>query len=140
MFWILAAIDGHAKNFSVFLLPGGAYRLTPRYDILSAHPVLGHGRGKLSRHKIRMAMAVSGKKGHYRWREIAAQHWLETAKRCGFGEMKSVVEDVLAKTPAVLQQAQRLLPNGFPGLIADTIFNGIKGISRQLSEELATIH
>lgn len=23
-FWLLAAIDGHAKNFSVFLLPGGA--------------------------------------------------------------------------------------------------------------------
>ena len=44
--------DGHAKNFSVFLLPGGAYRLTPRYDTLSAYPVLGHGRGKYAPEKI----------------------------------------------------------------------------------------
>src|SRR6185295_4475234 len=36
VFWLLAGIDGHAKNFSIFLLPGGAYRLTPRYDIMSA--------------------------------------------------------------------------------------------------------
>ncbi|HTI70960.1 MAG TPA: HipA domain-containing protein, partial [Candidatus Limnocylindria bacterium] len=31
VYWLLAAIDGHAKNFSLFLLPGSAYRLTPRY-------------------------------------------------------------------------------------------------------------
>ena len=43
VFWMLAAIDGHAKNFSIFLLPKGAYQLTPLYDILSAYPVLGHG-------------------------------------------------------------------------------------------------
>src|SRR5207244_7954816 len=42
VFWLLAAIDGHAKNFSIFLRAGGAYRLTPRYDILSAYPMLGH--------------------------------------------------------------------------------------------------
>jgi serine/threonine-protein kinase HipA len=85
VFWVLAAIDGHAKNFSVFLLPGGAYRLTPRYDILSAYPVLGHGRGKLSTQKIRMAMAVQGKNRHCHWNEIRTRHWLETAKRVGSG-------------------------------------------------------
>ncbi|MDO9160259.1 MAG: HipA domain-containing protein, partial [Burkholderiaceae bacterium] len=26
LFWFLAAIDGHAKNFSLFVLPGGRYR------------------------------------------------------------------------------------------------------------------
>ena len=56
VFWLLAAIDGHAKNFSIFLRAGGAYQLTPRYDILSAHPMLGHGRGRLSPRKITMAM------------------------------------------------------------------------------------
>jgi len=63
VFWLLAAIDGHAKNFSVFLQAGGGYRLTPRYDILSAHPMLGHGRGKLSPHKIGMAMSVRARTG-----------------------------------------------------------------------------
>jgi serine/threonine-protein kinase HipA len=75
VFWLLAAIDGHAKNFSIVLQAGGAYRLTPRYDILSAHPMLGKGRGMLSPHKIRMAMAVCGRNRHYRWKEISARHW-----------------------------------------------------------------
>ncbi|MGH8144505.1 MAG: HipA domain-containing protein, partial [Steroidobacteraceae bacterium] len=30
LFWMLCAIDGHAKNFSLFLNAGGSYRLTPR--------------------------------------------------------------------------------------------------------------
>ncbi len=140
VFWMLAAIDGHAKNFSVFLLPGGAYRLTPCYDILSAYPVLGHGRGKLSPHKIRMAMAVSGKNRHYRWKEIAARHWLETAKRSGFGEMKSVIEDAIARTPAVIQQVEKIVPTGFPAQIAESILEGIKGTARQLAEELVGAH
>jgi len=36
LFWLLGAIDGHAKNFSVFLMPGGRYSLTPVYDVMSA--------------------------------------------------------------------------------------------------------
>jgi serine/threonine-protein kinase HipA len=138
VFWMLAAIDGHAKNFSVFLLPAGAYRLTPRYDILSAYPVLGHGRGKLSPHKIKMAMAVTGKNRHYRWLEIHARHWLETAKRCGLGEMKIVLQDTIAKTPDVIRQVQRGIPKGFPDQIAESILEGVKARGHQLAEELAT--
>jgi len=32
VFWLMGATDGHAKNFSVFLYPGGRYRMTPLYD------------------------------------------------------------------------------------------------------------
>lgn len=32
--WMLAATDGHAKNFSIHLERGGGYRLTPFYDVL----------------------------------------------------------------------------------------------------------
>lgn len=126
VFWMLAVIDGHAKNFSVFLLPGGAYRLTPRYDILSAYPVLGHGRGRLSTQKIRMAMAVQGKNRHYRWNEIRTRHWIETAKGCGFGDMKSVVEGVIVRTPVVVDQVRRNIPAGFPSDIADSMLTGIR--------------
>ncbi len=137
VFWLLAAIDGHAKNFSVFLLPGGAYRLTPRYDILSAYPVLGHGRGKLSPEKIKMAMAVLGKNRHYRWNEIHGRHWLQTAKRCGFGEMRSITEDVITRTPDVIQKVQSLVPKGFPARIADSILTGIKESAALLKSELS---
>ena len=40
LFWMLAAIDGHAKNFSLFIEPGSAYRMTPVYDVLSAYPLM----------------------------------------------------------------------------------------------------
>lgn len=36
LFWLLAVIDGHAKN----LLPGGSFRLTPFYDVISAFPLI----------------------------------------------------------------------------------------------------
>lgn len=31
-FWLLAATDGHAKNFSIFLLPGAMCALVDRVD------------------------------------------------------------------------------------------------------------
>ena len=40
VFWMLAAIDGHAKNFSIFHLAGGLYQLTPFYDVISVHPLM----------------------------------------------------------------------------------------------------
>lgn len=140
VFWLLAAIDGHAKNFSIFLLAGGAYRLTPRYDILSAHPMLGPGRGQLSPHKVRMAMAVRGKNRHYGWQEIDARHWLETAKRCGLADMKSIMEEVIAQAPKVVAQTAARLPRKFPEQIAETIFAGTAAAARRLGEQLANAH
>ena len=35
LFWMLAAIDGHAKNFSLFIKPEGRYEMTPLYDVIS---------------------------------------------------------------------------------------------------------
>jgi len=42
-FWLMAATDGHAKNFSIFLRPGDAYASTPLYDVLSIFPYVGGG-------------------------------------------------------------------------------------------------
>ncbi len=61
LFWLLAGIDGHAKNFSIFIGPSGRFRMTPLYDIMSAHPLLDAK--QLQSQKIKMAMAVSGKTG-----------------------------------------------------------------------------
>ncbi|HYH43637.1 MAG TPA: type II toxin-antitoxin system HipA family toxin, partial [Burkholderiales bacterium] len=60
LFWMLAAIDGHAKNFSIHILPQGRYQLTPLYDVISAWPVIGHGREKIGYEKAALAMAVRG--------------------------------------------------------------------------------
>jgi serine/threonine-protein kinase HipA len=139
LFWLLAAIDGHAKNFSIFLLPGGSYRLTPRYDIISAYPLLGHGRGKLAPQKIRMAMAVWGKNRHYRWNEISARHFLHAAKACSFGEMRAVLQELIEATPAVLEKVGDAVPAKFPAEIADSILAGLRKQVGRLKAELSSL-
>ena len=67
---MLAATDGHAKNFSLFHERGGTYRLTPFYDVLSAWPLIGRGAGKLDEHKVKLAMAVRSKSVHWKLNEI----------------------------------------------------------------------
>jgi serine/threonine-protein kinase HipA len=82
LFWMLRAIDGHAKNFSLFLNPGGHFQLTPLYDVLSTWPVIGRGSGKWPQQKLTMAMAWFGEKGRYtKPLEITGRRMLLTAKR-----------------------------------------------------------
>lgn len=60
LFWMLRAIDGTVKNFSLFLTPGGRFQLTPLYDVLSAWRVFGGTSGKCPQQKLKMAMAWLG--------------------------------------------------------------------------------
>ena len=60
--WMLRAIDAHSKNFSLFLLPGGSYRLTPLYDVLLAWPVIGKAAGQWPEQELLLAMAWHGSK------------------------------------------------------------------------------
>ena len=84
-----------------------------------------------------MAMAVAGKNRHYRWKEIGARHWLELARRCGFGGMQPVMQSVIAQTPEVIEQVRGLVPAGFSAPLADAILDGIKAGAEQLKSELA---
>ena len=136
IFWLLCAIDGHAKNFSVFLEPQGGYRLTPRYDILSAYPVMGNAFGFLPEKKIKMAMALIGKNRHYRWSELQGRHFDSSAKACGFEVAgKAIIENVLDATPSVIAQVTSGLPWGFPEQIADTILNGLRLTAQRLETQ-----
>ena len=97
VFWALCAIDGHAKNFSLSILPQGRFQLAPLYDVLSAHPILGHGVGNLSSQKATMAMAVWGKNRHYNWDRIFKRHWLKTAKDCGIADCETLINEICTK-------------------------------------------
>ncbi|MEO5960557.1 MAG: type II toxin-antitoxin system HipA family toxin [Opitutaceae bacterium] len=135
VFWLLAAIDGHAKNFSIFLRPGGAYELTPRYDILSAHPIVGRGKGKLAALKIKMAMAVEGANRHYHWDSIRARHWLETGRRCGLADMLKLIGETIERTPAALAATRKRLPKHFPPEIAENILDGVAAAAERLKAD-----
>jgi serine/threonine-protein kinase HipA len=137
VFWLLCAIDGHAKNFSVFIEPQGQYRLTPRYDVISAYPVLGHGAGKLAEQRVRMAMAVSGKNRHYRWSEIRRSHWEETAARCGLGtDVRALIDGLVAQTPGVVDQVRKVIPKGFPARVAEPILKGLAARAKELGKQV----
>jgi serine/threonine-protein kinase HipA len=60
IFWLLAATDGHAKNFSIAHLPGSQYHATPLYDVLSAHPIIGTGKHQFAPQKSEAGHADSG--------------------------------------------------------------------------------
>lgn len=138
LFWMLCAIDGHAKNFSVFLEAGGGYRLTPLYDVLSAFPVLGTSAGKLSPKKATMAMAVEATSRHYRWATMLPRHWEETANRCGVGRaFRPLVEELIERTAGVIRRVEPKIPKGFPEHLAVAITRGLSESCRKLKQHIA---
>jgi serine/threonine-protein kinase HipA len=138
LFWMLCAIDGHAKNFSVFIEAGGGYRLTPRYDVLSAYPFLGHAANRLPRERARMAMAWLGVNRHYRWHEIMRRHIEETARRCGLGEtVKGILSGLIEATPRVTETVSKLLPQNFPAHLSEPILKGLHDAADRLAREAA---
>lgn len=124
-FWLLAAIDGHAKNFSVFLLPGGRYHLTPLYDVLSAWPILDTGPHSLSYKKVKMAMAVRGDTAHYRLAEILPRHWQAVAQRSGIPGLWSDMQAMVGRVPQALDAVAAQLPRDFPQALASSIMTGV---------------
>ncbi|MDD9892163.1 MAG: type II toxin-antitoxin system HipA family toxin [Gammaproteobacteria bacterium] len=132
LFYCLGAIDGHAKNFSLFLKRQGQFQLTPLYDVMSVYPVMGTKAGQIALQKVKMAMAVYGQTPHYKWQEIKARHWQSTAKRCGFdGQLQGVVEEITQQAESAITQTQRLLPQDFPAEVAESIVAGFRsGLSK----------
>ncbi|HLP40563.1 MAG TPA: HipA domain-containing protein [Fibrobacteria bacterium] len=137
LFWMLCAIDGHARNFSVFIGRGGRggrCRLTPLYDVISAYPILGHDRNQLAPEKARMAMSVRGRGRQYLWDRITRKYWLETAKAVGMGgEIGGILEEAIEGTPQALEKAGNSLPKGFPGRVEEAIFKGIRKAVKRLA-------
>ena len=125
VFWLLAAPDGHAKNFSIFLLPGNRFKLAPIYDVISVFPLLA--RNAFRDKNVRVAMAALGKNRHYHWRDIVSRHWISTAKKCGiFSDATSqLLTELVVMVPKAIEQVQQALPHSFPRNVADPIFNGL---------------
>lgn len=133
LFWMLRAPDGHAKNFSIHLLPGGRYRLTPLYDVMSAYPVMGDGPNQWSPREVKLAMALMGKNRHYEVERIQRRHFNSTAKRFGFGETaEPLIREFIERTPAVVDQVQRALPPGFSDEVAVKVLSGLRTAARVL--------
>jgi serine/threonine-protein kinase HipA len=121
-FLLLGAVDGHAKNFSVFLTPTG-FRLTPVYDVLSVEPALQAR--QLGPRQAKLAMCV-GRNRHYRLAEIYRRHWEQTARASGFpvGDLAALIEDMLERTRQ-LDRVRERLPAVIPGPLAEIVIRGV---------------
>jgi serine/threonine-protein kinase HipA len=131
LFWLLAATDGHAKNFSIHLEAGGSYRLTPLYDVISFYPYISAFKPM---QKIKMAMALKGtKKNNYHWSAIQPRHFISTAKAIDFSPKRaeSVLKEMLEQANHVAQEVAGRIPEGFPTHISEPILQGMVLLARQ---------
>lgn len=128
LFWLLGATDGHAKNFSIALRPGG-FRMTPLYDVLSAQKAVDDG--QIRQNRMRLAMAIDG---HYRINEVVPRHFLQAAKAAGFGVAlaEEVLEDVAERVEEALSETLSSLPDGFPTTLGEVVADGVRLRARNL--------
>lgn len=133
LFWLMCAPDGHAKNFSIHLLPQGRFRLTKLYDVMSGYPVLGDGPDQWSPHEVSLAMALSGRNRHYRIRDIRRRHFNSTARLLGYADSaEPIVQQVIERTPAAIAQVHAELPPDIDPAVVDAILGGVQKAAHAL--------
>jgi serine/threonine-protein kinase HipA len=132
-FWLLAATDGHAKNFSLRHDTGAAYSLTSLYDVLSAWPIIGHGKNQLAFEKAKLAMALRGRSAHYRLKEITARHWQELAGQTGIPDLWTRMQSFVESVPAAITHVEKRLPRAFPERVYATVRDGVESQVRRFA-------
>lgn len=135
-FWLLAATDGHAKNFSVFLRRRG-YVMTPLYDVLSAWPIIGSGPNEWPVQKVRLAMALRGKKPHRELHRIAVRHWRTLALQTGAPDAFANLVALVEGAEAALDAVGRELPAEFPERVWDRIAAGVRAMRARFLDAVA---
>ena len=90
--FLIGGTDAHAKNYAIIYEPGGAFRLTPLYDLISFLPY------QLRRSQLKLAMTIGGRR---EVDEIGLRHWEHAAERCGYRAARIVahVKELTAKLP-----------------------------------------
>ena len=123
LFWLIGATDGHAKNFSIALMPGGRFSMTPLYDVLTVQPSLEAG--QLQAKDMKLAMRA-GKNRHYRVSDIMGRHFAETGLAAGFSraQIAEAFHEISAQGEAAFAAALAEMPEGFPDALAASVKRG----------------
>lgn len=125
LFWLIGAIDGHAKNFSIFLAPNDGFKLTPIYDVMSGQSAFD---AHQIRHKdYRVAMSV-GKSNKYRIDNIQGRHFVESAIAADLPETfaQEAITHIQNEFDRAFEDALASMPEDFPREIHDSIYQGAK--------------
>ena len=125
-FWLLAATDGHAKNFSIFLRRSG-YVMTPLYDVISAWPVVGNAADEWARQKLRLAMSLRGKRRkHWRIDSMSVPDWQQLAARTGASDAFEQMTAVVEAADDALSTVDARTSSEFPVTVRDRIATGVR--------------
>ena len=132
LFWLIGATDGHAKNFSIFLSPGGGFRLTPLYDVLTAQPSLDAG--QIERRQFRLAMSV-GASRHYRMEEIVGRHFVQSGEAAGLPRtlIREALEMMADRAGEAVDRVEQSLPGDFPMQIHRSVKAGLEERLKRLA-------
>jgi serine/threonine-protein kinase HipA len=131
LFWLSGATDGHAKNFSLALLPGGRFRMTPFYDVLTVQPSVDDG--QVQRKDFKLAMRF-GKSNHYKVGDIIGRHIMETGVQSGLSRkaVGTLFEDIHETAKAAMDKTFVALPAGFPEELGASIRSAVMDRLRHL--------
>jgi serine/threonine-protein kinase HipA len=123
LFWLLGATDGHAKNFSIRLAPGGRFRLTPLYDIVSAQPAVDAR--QLRRNQYKLAMSI-GDNRHYVVDRIYPRHFRQDADAAGMpaGAIDRIFTEIVDAAPGAMDAARADMPRDCPPVLVESIAAG----------------
>jgi serine/threonine-protein kinase HipA len=128
VFYVLGAIDGHAKNFSVFLTPT-QFEMTPIYDVMSVYPALQ--KKQIAEKHIKFAMSI-GRQRRYIQHEINRRHFEQTAKENALPlkQVNDLIDEIIQKSSELEQHIH--LPKDFPSHVAQPIFKGCQKAAQRL--------
>ncbi|MBF4426198.1 HipA domain-containing protein, partial [Vibrio anguillarum] len=134
---LLGATDGHLKNFSVHIAPGGHYQLAPFYDLLSAYPAVGAT--GLNKRKLKLAMGLKASRGYkYHISKICLRHIEQTASQFGISNANchEIVSAFLAQFSSALSSVDNRFPEKEFALVKDAIFQHATEIVEKLNRTI----
>lgn len=125
LFWLLGATDGHGKNFSISLLPGGRFRMTPLYDVLTVQTTVDAR--QIERKYFKLAMNF-GNSNHYKVANIVGRHIVETGVQSGLSRtvVQGLFEELRETSPAIIETTFNQLPEDFPEALLASIDGALK--------------
>ncbi|NAX20113.1 type II toxin-antitoxin system HipA family toxin [Vibrio sp. V39_P1S14PM300] len=134
---LLGATDGHLKNFSVHIAPGGHYKLAPFYDLLSAYPAVSAT--GLNKRKLKLAMGLQASRGYkYHISKICLRHIEQTASQFGISnaECHEIVFAFLAQFSSALSSIDNRFPEKEFSRVKDAIFQHATEIVEKLNRTI----
>jgi len=136
-FWLLAATDGHAKNYSIFLQRGDAYAMTPLYDVISVWPYIGDAPSQFRWRTAGLAMALRGRNAHYTLHTIQPRHWHGLAMKHGGPAVWEAMQALVGRVEPAIAAVQARLPASFPERTWERITAGMRAQARRFDSDEA---